>query len=42
MHGGTIAARNEAGGGLTVEINLHSARSLHDYIGLTALYVAAH
>jgi signal transduction histidine kinase len=30
MHGGTIAARNEAGGGLTVEINLHSARSLHD------------
>ncbi|WP_411392634.1 ATP-binding protein [Pseudomonas sp. MPB23] len=30
MHGGSIAARNEAGGGLTVEINLHSARSLHD------------
>ncbi len=30
MHGGNIAARNEAGGGLTVEIDLHSARSLHD------------
>jgi signal transduction histidine kinase len=30
MHGGTIMARNDAGGGLTVEINLHSARSLHD------------
>ncbi|VVN59655.1 Adaptive-response sensory-kinase SasA [Pseudomonas fluorescens] len=30
MHGGTILARNEAAGGLTVEINLHSARSLHD------------
>lgn len=30
MHGGSIVARNEVGGGLTVEINLHSARSLHD------------
>ncbi|PRA33823.1 HAMP domain-containing sensor histidine kinase [Pseudomonas poae] len=30
MHGGTILARNEPEGGLTVEINLHSARSLHD------------
>lgn len=30
MHGGSILARNEPGGGLTVEINLHSARSLHD------------
>jgi two-component system, OmpR family, sensor kinase len=30
MHGGSIVARNEEGGGLTVEINLHSARSLHD------------
>ena len=30
MHGGTIEARNEMGGGLTVEVNLHSARSLHD------------
>ena len=30
MHGGTIAARNEPVGGLTVAINLHSARSLHD------------
>lgn len=30
MHGGSIVARNEARGGLTVEINLHSARSLHD------------
>ncbi|MCF5048788.1 HAMP domain-containing sensor histidine kinase [Pseudomonas simiae] len=30
MHGGHIEARNESGGGLTVEINLHSARSLHD------------
>lgn len=30
MHGGSIVARNEEGGGLSVEINLHSARSLHD------------
>jgi signal transduction histidine kinase len=30
MHGGNILARNEPGGGLTVEITLHSARSLHD------------
>lgn len=30
MHGGHILARNEPGGGLTVEITLHSARSLHD------------
>ena len=30
MHGGSIVARNEEGSGLTVEINLHSARSLHD------------
>ncbi|MCF5724477.1 HAMP domain-containing sensor histidine kinase [Pseudomonas syringae] len=30
MHGGSIVARNETGGGLTVEIHLHSARSLHD------------
>jgi signal transduction histidine kinase len=30
MHGGNIVARNEPGGGLTVEVNLHSARSLHD------------
>jgi signal transduction histidine kinase len=30
MHGGTIVARNEPNGGLTVDINLHSARSLHD------------
>lgn len=30
MHGGTICARNAVGGGLIVEINLHSARSLHD------------
>lgn len=30
IHGGSIVARNEDGGGLTVEINLHSARSLHD------------
>lgn len=30
MHGGNIVARNAPGGGLTVEINLHSARSLHD------------
>ena len=30
MHGGSIVARNEEGGGLTVEISLHSARSLHD------------
>jgi len=30
MHGGSIVARNESGGGLTVEVNLHNARSLHD------------
>ena len=30
MHGGSIVARNAEGGGLSVEINLHSARSLHD------------
>ena len=30
MHGGSIVARNEPDAGLTVEINLHSARSLHD------------
>ncbi|NVZ71847.1 sensor histidine kinase [Pseudomonas costantinii] len=30
MHGGSIVARNEPGGGLTVEVNLHNARSLHD------------
>lgn len=30
LHGGNIEARNEPGGGLTVEVNLHSARSLHD------------
>ncbi|WP_447892919.1 HAMP domain-containing sensor histidine kinase [Pseudomonas marginalis] len=30
MHGGHILARNEPGGGLAVEITLHSARSLHD------------
>ena len=30
MHGGNIVARNEPTGGLTVEVNLHSARSLHD------------
>ena len=30
MHGGTIGARNAVGGGLIVEIYLHSARSLHD------------
>jgi signal transduction histidine kinase len=30
MHGGTITAHNEANGGLTVEVNLHSALSLHD------------
>ncbi|WDU64132.1 ATP-binding protein [Pseudomonas poae] len=30
MHGGSIQACNEPGGGLTVQINLHNARSLHD------------
>ncbi|MGA9703540.1 HAMP domain-containing sensor histidine kinase [Pseudomonas sp.] len=30
MHGGTIEARNEPAGGLTVKVNLHSALSLHD------------
>jgi signal transduction histidine kinase len=30
MHGGTIEARNEPEGGLTVKVNLHSALSLHD------------
>lgn len=30
MHGGTIMAHNEPNGGLTVDVNLHSALSLHD------------
>jgi len=30
IHGGSIMARNTPDAGLTVEVNLHSARSLHD------------
>lgn len=30
MHGGSIFARNQSGGGLTVEVNLYSAPSSHD------------